>query len=205
MVYRLPAEGKSRLSILVIEDDPQYAGSAFVALSKHDVALASTLGEAKELLARGKFDFILSDVHVPAVAGEAPKAIVSEIASICYSSGIPACFVTKADHHGLLDLGDEGYVTLKAITTDHVATAILEASRYGGAKSEKEFFRALGGQSENIRSSDKTPEIWAKALDMARNAALKPTPIGAAIRKVRSIGLDVVMQGGLPKVVPPRK
>lgn len=206
MPDELLVEGKSRLSVLVIEDSPEFGKNALAALKAHDVKLATTLKEAQGMLASGaRFDFILSDAHVPLEAGKEPVAIVSEMLRVCYASDIPMCFVTKADHHGLIDRADEGYVSLRVVTLDEAAKAFMELSRKEGEVSEKRAFSAIASEAaRSVKSDSKTPDLWAKALEMARNAATKCPPIAGAIRQVRGVGLDVVMEKGLPRVVPGR-
>lgn len=205
MSDELMVEGKSRLSVLVIEDNAEFAGNAMRALAEGTLILgfAKTLEEAKELIKANKYDAILSDVHFPVKDGEEPSANVREVLFMCLDTGTPVCFVTRADHHGMLDLGDEGYVSLKATTQGRVLQTQLKMSRKGGDASEAGIFRSLETtESENVRSGSKTQEIWSRALSMALNARTKPTSIGMAMRKVGEIGLGVVADNGMPRVVP---
>ncbi len=201
MADELMVEEKSRLSILLIEDNAGFAANAEVALKGHDVTWAPSLHEAMNKIFRGKFDVIISDVHVPVHEGKEPVAIVSEVLAMCLGSGSPVCFVTRADHHGMLDLGDEGYVSLKATTRGRVLQTHMETAK--ARPSNTELFRKLKTtESENIKSGTKTPEIWGRALEMARNAMAKPTAIGRAARQVGKLGLDVRIENGMPKVIP---
>ena len=199
----LLVEEKSRLSILVIEDSPEFGKNALEALKGHDARLATNLKEALDALASGtKFDFILSDAHVPLREGEQPVAIILGMLETCFEKDIPVCFVTKADHHGLIDIADEGYVSLRAVTLGEASEALMTLSNSKEEASAKKVFSTIKpAASANVKTDSKTPELWAKALDMVRNAATKSSPIAGAIRKVRSIGLDVVMEKGLPKVI----
>jgi len=203
MAEELMVEEKSRPKILIIEDNPEFAANAKKALEGNLIFLTTTLREAKELAKDIEFDFILSDVHVPVREGQEPTAIVSEVMRICTRSGMPVCFVTKADHHGILDLGDEGYVSLRATTQGRVLTTRMKLA--GNGQSEADLFRNLNtAESRNIKSGSKTPDIWRMALAMAENAGAKPTPVGRAIRQVGKIGLDVTVEKGMPKVIPRR-
>jgi len=197
-------EEKSKFSILVIEDNPEFGKNALEALKGLDVTLVVTLEDAMDSCMRGKFDFILSDAHVPVREREEPTPIISEVMAMCYGKGIPICFVTKADHHGLLHLGDEGIIALKATTPDRVGLTELELFRSGNHNPSEasRFFKLETSGSENIRSDSKTPAIWSRALEMVKDALTKPTPVGGAIKKVRGLGLDVEMKGNMPKVVP---
>jgi len=200
----LLVEGKSRLSVLVIEDSPEFGRNALEALKGHDVRLATTLNGALDALASGtKFDFMLSDAHVPLRDGEQPVAIILGMLETCFEKDIPVCFVTKADHHGLIDLADEGYVSLRAVTLGEASDALMSLSRSKEEATAKKVFSTIKpAAADNVKTDSKTPELWAKALEMVRNAATKPTSVTMAIRKVRSIGLDVVMDRGMPRVVP---
>ncbi len=202
MAEELMVEEKSRLTVLVIEDNKEFAANALNALKGNVVFLATTLVEASELAKDIKFDIILSDVHVPEREGMEPEAIVTAITDICLATGTTVCFVTKADHHGILELGDEGYVSLRATTQGRALMAKMKSSRKGDS-TEAELFRNLGNtESENIKSGSKTQEIWSRALVMAMNAQAKSTPVGRAIRQVGKIGLGVINDNGVPKVVP---
>ncbi|MBU0527366.1 response regulator [Candidatus Micrarchaeota archaeon] len=202
MAEELMVEEKSRLTILVIEDNKEFGANALSALKGNVVFLATTLVEAKELAKDIKFDTILSDVHVPERDGMEPEAIVAAITDICLATGTTVCFVTKADHHGILDLGDEGYVSLRATTQGRALMTKMKSSK-NNATSEADLFRNLETtESKNIKSGSKTPEIWNKALAMALNAKTKPTSVGRAIRQVGKIGLGVINDGVMPKVIP---
>jgi len=196
-------EQQSKLSILVLEDMPNYGSNALAALKGHDARLVTTLEEAKGAMKERKFDFILSDAHVPISAGGDPTAVVSAILQACYDSGTPLCFVTKADHHGLLDKQEEGYITIRAVTLGDAAETYMQLSRSVKTRSEGDIFREMKSTAgENIPIGSKTPEVWLRALEMLRNASTKPSPIAGAIRKARSVGMDVVIENGLPKVIP---
>jgi len=202
----LLVDKKSRFSILVLEDNPEYGKNALAALKEHDAKLVTTLNGAKEALKAGKFDFILSDVHVPINSGSEPTPVVSEMLQVCFSTSIPVCFVTKADHHGLLEKMDEGYISIKAVTLGEAATTFMEFSSSEKKKSEPEIFREMkSAASQNARTESKTPEVWLKALEIIRNASSKPNPTAGAIRKVRSLGMDVEIRGGQPVVRPAKE
>jgi|GEM_PF-2996183 len=205
-------EDKSRLKILVIEDKMEFGGNALEALDNHDVTLATNLEAAMKIGLevcegrRPRFDFILSDVHFPVNDGEEPRANVSKVLDIARALHIPVCFVTQADHHGLLDLGGEGYIALRALDSGRMFLTEMNIQREGRKPCESELFRDLEGKGENIKSSSKTPDVWRKALQMVQNLSIKPGSVTAAMRKVRKVtGLDTVAEGRVPKLAPPRK
>lgn len=200
-------EENSRLSILVIEDNPEYGRNALQGLKGHNVVLAASLHAALDILVemgnrRPLFDCIISDVHVPVDEGEEPRSLVSVLLNLAYGNEVPVCFVTRADHHGMLDLGDEGYVSLVAMDFSAISQSLLEKGRKEGM-SEQELFRSLKSSArENLKTSSKSPEIWARALQMLQNCSARASPLAGAIRQVRSIGLDVGFGGLVPRVVP---
>lgn len=195
---------EERLSILVIEGDPEYGSNALEALRGHDVALATSMHEAMDIVLevglnqRPQFDLIMSDVHVPVQPGEEPSSIVSTVMSIVYGGDIPVCFVTKADRNGLLDLGDEGYISIVAMDFTKVVETLLHKK---GQRSENELFRDLKASAkEKIKADSKTPEVWALALQMIQDCSMKPSRVAGAIKPKR--GLDVLFKGLVPKAVP---
>jgi CheY-like chemotaxis protein len=202
----LIVESKSRLSILVIEDTPEYAANALEELRDkqgHSVTVATTLEEVADAIKDGKFDFILSDVHFPKKEGMEPEANVSDILELSYHLDVPVCFVTRADHHGLLDKVDEGYISIRAVTLGDIMQTKLDLSRTGGVLPEKELFRKMkftGGQS--IKEDTKTSEIWERALTIARNSTAQSDPVGNSIRKVRGTipGIDFKAEKGVPRI-----
>jgi CheY-like chemotaxis protein len=201
----LIVESKSRLSILVIEDNTDYATNAVEALTQegHKVVTHSTLEQALHALKGERFDYILSDVHIPENEGSEPTAHVSAILDIAYKTDTSVCFVTKADHHGLLDLRDEGYIALKAVTLGDIALTMTEISRSEKKLTEAELFRKMKvTESKNIKACSKTPDIWKTALEMARDAVTKLNPVGAAIRKVRKTipGVDFEAKKGMLRI-----
>ncbi len=202
----LMTEEKSRPSILVIEDSPKFGRNAREGLKGCQVTLVTTLDDAMKALRDGKFDFVLSDVHFPESKSKRPKANVSEMLNLAYKHDIPLCFVTKADHHGMIDLGDEGRVSLMAVTVGDIATTFMDPSVLQKKPDEKDLFRQMKTSArDKIRSSSKTPETWGRALELVRNASANPSPITRAIKKIRGIGLDVAVKNGMAKVVPPRR
>lgn len=200
-------EEKSRPKVLVIEDNPEFLGNALTALRDFEAVPAMDLEQARRAIATASPDYILSDVHFPDKAGDEPRANVKAILEEAYDRGIPVCFVTKADHHGLLDLGDEGHVSLKAVTLGDIASTRMEIGRSGEEPDERQLFRKMKAtESRNLRASEKTIEVWSTALDILRNAATKPNPLGGAIAQVRkTLGVDVGFKGGVPKLIPPKK
>jgi CheY-like chemotaxis protein len=200
-------EGKSRPVVLVIEDNPVFLGNAVAALKECEVVPVMDLEQAMRALKSMEIDFILSDVHYPESKGKEPTAQVGAILEVAYGKDIPLCFVTKADHHGLLDLGDEGYVSLRAVTLGDIADTMREASSSNEELDGKQLFKKMkSSESKNLRTGDKTPEVWRRALEMVRNASTKPNPLGGAISQVRrTIGVDVEFKGGMPRLVLPKK
>lgn len=201
-------EKRSRPLVLVIEDNPVFLGNAVAALRDYEVVPAMDLGQALRALRTMEIEIILSDVHFPESQGGAPKAHAGAIFEEAYARGIPVCFVTRADHHGMLELGDEGYISLKALALGDMAATKMELSRKAEEPDERQLFRALKpSQSKNIKAGDKSADIWSMALEMARSAALKPNPIGGAIRQFRKLGLgaDIGFKDGAPRMVLPKK
>jgi CheY-like chemotaxis protein len=200
-------EDKSKPVVLVIEDNPVFLGNAVAALKTCKVIPVMDLEQALRALESIDIDFILSDVHFPEAQGQEPKANVAAIIEKAYEKDIPLCFVTKADHHGLLDLGDEGYVSLKAITLGDIAHTRMELAKPGEVLDDKGLFRKIkASESKNLRTGDKTPEVWNKALEILRNASTKSNPLGGAIKQVRrTIGLDVTFKDGMPRLALPKK
>jgi DNA-binding response OmpR family regulator len=199
----LMVEGKSKLDILVIEDNGDYGANALVGLSEHNVTVAANLESALLLMSQEKFDYILSDVNFPSKEGEVPKENIEKVMREALESSVPVCFVTKADHHGLLELGDEGYITIKALTLGKLATSL-------GNMSDGYNFRKVGSEkSENIKAGEKTPEIWRKALSMLQTAvAVSKSSVDLAIRQVAAVtGLSFKVKPGgkLPLITVPKR
>ncbi len=201
-------EQKSRLSILVVEDNAEFSKNAVEGLLKeNNLSLVGTLEDAMELCfeagqgRRAKFDFILSDAHVPVKHGSEPVPVVSEIVHLAYGSSIPLCFVTRADHHGLIDEDHGDHITLKAAGSGDIAVSLLKISAVK-EPSQKEVFRLLEGANESVKSDSKSPEIWGKALQMLQNRSTRSSPLGIAINKMRETGVDVRFEDGMPRVIP---
>ncbi|MBU0532163.1 response regulator [Candidatus Micrarchaeota archaeon] len=198
-------ESRSRFTVLVIEDNAQFAANALEALKGHDVIVVETLDDAAEAIGKNKIDFVLSDVHFPEKSGGKPEAQVSKMLTFAYETATPVCFVTQADHHGLLNT-NEGHVSLRALNIADILLTMLEISRDNQEKPEAELFRQLtASETTTIRSDAKTPAIWEMAFQMAQNVTIKTRSIGLAVMKVRGLGLDVKADNGLPKVVPPAR
>jgi len=201
----LMVEKKSRLTILVVEDNHEFGLNALSALSGHDVFLATNLEEAVASIARFKPDFVLSDVHFPSELGTKPAENIVPLMHAALEACVPVCFVTQADHHGLTER-DEGFVSIKPLTIGNLTETLMELTRTGADKARKAFSSVKSAKTETVRTSAKTPEIWGRALDAVRDACeQKQSPVALAIKKVRELGLDVGVDRGLPVVKPPRQ
>jgi DNA-binding response OmpR family regulator len=199
---------RSRPMVLVIEDNPVFLGNAVAALRDYEVIPVMDLEQAVRALRTMDIGIVLSDVHFPRSQGKAPEANVGAILEEAYRRGVPVCFVTRADHHGLLELGDEGYISLKALALGDMAATMMEVSRSAGELDDKQLFRKMKASgSKSVRAGEKSLAIWTQALDMARNAATKPNPLGGVIRQIRRTlaGADVSFENGAPRIVPLKK
>jgi len=198
----LMVETKSRLTLLVVEDNPQFAANVLEGLKGHDVMLATTLEDALASLAKKKPDFIVSDVYFPGKSGDEPKENITPLMHAALESGTPICFVTKADHHGLTEK-DEGFIAIVPLTLGETVISLMEINR---SKDEKAFRSLKSSKPERIKSDAKTPDIWARALESLRNACETCTsPVNKALNAVRSVGLEVGVEKGLPIVRPQKK
>ncbi|MCP4646549.1 MAG: hypothetical protein GY852_02290 [bacterium] len=196
---------KIRLTLLVIEDNPEFAANAQQAFFRsHNIILASDLSGAFSMIRSMKIDMILSDVHFPSEPGGKPKENIRELLFDTMERGIPICFVTQADHHGLTELNEEGYVAIRALNMDDLAQSLFAITKHRNR--EKNLFSQLKtANSKTITSDSKTSEIWMRALDMLRNACAQPKrPVAKAIDQVRGLGLSVTAKKGMPQVIPVR-
>jgi CheY-like chemotaxis protein len=199
----LMIERKSRLTILVVEDNHEFGLNALAALPGHDIFLATNLEEAVASLARFKPDFVISDVHFPAELGGKPAENIVPLMHAALEANVPICFVTQADHHGLTER-DEGFIAIKPVTISGLTQTLMELTR-PNQDTLKAFHTVKSDNSATLKACEKTPEIWARALDMLRNACAKASPLELAIRKVReTVGVRVGVEKGLPILKPPR-
>jgi CheY-like chemotaxis protein len=199
----LMVEGNKTLDILVIEDNQDYGVNALTELAGHNVTLAANLESALLLLSQEKFDYILSDVNFPSKDGEEPRENIEAVMREALESNTPVCIVTKADHHGLLELGDEGYITIKALTLGKLAMSLGEMS------DGYNFKKVNAEKSENIKAGEKTPEIWRKALSMLQTAvAGSKFCVDLSIRQVAGLtgmSFKVKPGGKLPLITVPKR
>lgn len=107
-----PVKTRGRYRLLVIDDTPENLAFAMALLGQdHDVVTAAGFAEGMALLKSQKFNFVLSDMqmpankHYPALANDAYRLdetyaygmlAVFEVTSL----GIPIAIVTDANHHG---------------------------------------------------------------------------------------------------------
>ena len=188
-----------RLSILVIEANPEYGRNALEALRGHDAVLASSIHEAMDIVLevglnqRPQFDLIMSAVNVPVQPGVEPSPIVSTVLSIAFGGDIPVCFVTEADRNG--HLGDDGHVSIVAMEFTKVVGTLLEKR---GQRSEYDLFKDLKASAkEKIKADSKTPEIWTLAFQMIQRFSTKPSRLADAFKPKRA--LDIQFKGLVPK------
>ncbi len=200
----MPAD-KNRLTLLVIEDNLEFAKSAHEAFSgAHEIIFASELVSALTIIRSRKVDFIISDVHFPYREGEKPKENIRELLFDAMERTIPICFVTQADHHGLTELNEEGYVAIRALNMDDLAESLFGITRERN-REKKLFSQLTSMNSKTLNANSKTPEIWSRALGMLRNACAQPSKsVARAIGKVRGLGLTVTAKNGMPQVIPIR-
>ncbi len=196
---------QNRLTVLVVEDNPEFARNAQEALFRSQtVIVASELSGALSMIRSTKIDLILSDVRFPSKPKEEPKENIRELLFDAMERTIPICFVTQADHHGLTELNESGYVAIRALNMDDLAQSLFEITRKRN-REKKLFSQLKTGNSKTITSDSKTPEIWSSALDMLRNACAQPNrPVAKAIEQVCGLGLSVTAKKGMPQVIPAR-
>lgn len=199
-------EDLSRPFVLVIEDNPEFLQNAVEGLKEFcTVMTAQTLDEAREIMRQGAVRILLSDVHFPASKGEEPEANVSAVLELAWEHDVPVCFVTRADHHGHLDQGDEGFVSLKALELGDIGATRMKVAREKRqgypVVGEARLFGCLHSEcKKRIFAEGKDAEVWREALQLARNAVAKAGPLAFSIRAVRKIGMDVDMSQRVPTV-----
>ncbi|MBD3210710.1 hypothetical protein GF318_04995 [Candidatus Micrarchaeota archaeon] len=193
----LMVEGKSRLTVLVIEDNGQFGDNAMEALKGHRAMLATTLDDALMVLNSIEVDAVLSDVHFPANHGDKARENILPVMMIALEKNIPLSVVTGADHHGNPENQDEGFVALSAFTPDQLLLSLSSP-----AEKNCPLMRNLAASdSITIRSDSKTPKIWGRSLDMLMNACARPkSGLGMAMKQVRKLGLSVTAKDGVPRV-----
>jgi CheY-like chemotaxis protein len=203
----LMTEKKSKYTILVVEDNHDFALDALKAVSEkgHYPILATNLEEAIPAVGRLKPDFILSDVHFPTELGGEPVENITLLMQTALEANVPICFVTRADHHGLTER-DEGYVSIKPLTMSDLMQTLMTLTQPNADKTKKAFSSVQSTDPLAMKADAKTPEIWGMAFERLLNAcAQKPRPIELAIRAVSAtVGVTVGVENGLPVVKTPR-
>jgi len=197
---------QNRLTVLVVDDNSEFVVNAQQALYRsHNVIAAEDLNGASSVIRSTRVDLILSDVHFPSKPGEEPKENIRELLFDAMERNIPICFVTQADHHGLTELDEEGFVAIRALNVDDLAQSLFGITQERNR--EKPLFSQLKtANSKTLNARSKTPEIWATALDMLRNACAQPKrPVAKAIDQVRGLGVSVTAKGGMPQLIPAKK
>jgi CheY-like chemotaxis protein len=200
-------EPKSRLRILVVEDNHEFALSALSACMGNDVLLATNLEEAVPAILKYRPDFILSDVHFPAVLGKEPAENIVPLMQAALEAGVPVCFVTLGDHHGLTELDEKGFVSIKPLTISGLVQTLMETTGLNSDPLRSAFSSVKSESPQVIRSAGKTREIWATALERLQHACMQaPGPVELAARAVRSAtGLGIGVANGVPVLRAVRK
>lgn len=198
-------EKKSRLTILVVEDNEEYGLNALSACSGHDVLYATNLEEAFPAIGRLKPDFVLSTVLFPFERGGAPVENIVPLMEIAFEANVPICFVTQADHHGTPG-SNEGVILIKPLTINNLAETLEELASHGAGKATNAFASVKSTNPMFLWADAKTCEIWAKAFQLLRDACeARPRPVEFAARAVRGVpGLSVGVERGLPVLKTPR-
>jgi CheY-like chemotaxis protein len=112
--------------ILVVEDNAlnRMLVRDLLTLRGHDVAEAETLPDGRRALARGDFDLVVMDIHLPGGGGE---LLLREIREKDRSARIPVVAVTAlampADRDALLAQGFDAYIS-KPIDTETFSASI---------------------------------------------------------------------------------
>ena len=196
----LMLEAKSRLSILVVEDNRKNIENAVLGLRGHDVVVAKTMMEVTDSVIKKKFDYILSDVRFPYAQGHKPIAIISEILTIAFQADSPVVFLMN-ENSGILQKPGIRSVMLKACSISDASATLMHISRHKKS-SEEELFKTLRFSRYEVVAADcKTPEVWKTALDMIRNVNANPDQMDRLIRKVKGSGLGVEIKDGTMHVV----
>ncbi len=176
------APDKNRLSLLVVEDNPEYAINAREAFRKHDVLIATSLEDALGMLRSKKIDLIISDVHFPSRRGEEPKENISTLMHDSLERGIPIVFITKADHHGLVEdereVKNGSYFAIRSLPLPRLEQSICILAKQEAEKTTaglSSFSRLFPAHFETVRGASKTSAMWVQALQMLRNDCAKAT------------------------------
>lgn len=187
---------KSQLKILVVEDTDAFAESAKVAFERHELVFAKTLDEAKELAAKNKLDCIISDVNFPKIEGISPTDNTKEMLDLALSDNLPIAFVTRADHHGIVQKLEEGFVAVAALTPADVMSSLMFLT--GKDSTDPPFVRLLGNK-HTFKSCEKQPEIWAFALDTLRNITVKnQSVLNQTLKMIGRNGIRFKVRNGEP-------
>ncbi|WP_262849728.1 response regulator [Mumia quercus] len=147
------ADGDRRLRALVIEDDPDAANFARLALTRlagMDVELARDADEAVAALEQRSFDVVVSDIELPGLSGLAILPRLRELAP-----GIPVVILTA---HGVVSYAvealrrDADEFLVKPVPPADLARRVDEVAREGLARRARarETVLAVGAHPDDI-------------------------------------------------------
>jgi two-component system cell cycle response regulator DivK len=140
-----PAAASKRARILIVEDNPlnRLLIHDVLELRGHEVLEASTVAEAKAMLAKEKPDLLLLDVQIPGGGGE---AVIREVRKHADLAALPIVAVTSlampGDRERLLSIGFQGYLS-KPIDTRTFGAAI-ESFLGPASETKKKHVRRYG-------------------------------------------------------------
>jgi len=123
---QIPAAGRPHARILIVEDNPlnRLLIHDILELRGHEILEASTVPEARAILATERPDLLVLDVQIPGGGGE---AVIREVRKRPEMMAIPIVAVTSlampGDRERLLSIGFQGYLS-KPIDTRTFGSAI---------------------------------------------------------------------------------
>jgi DNA-binding NtrC family response regulator len=179
-------ENRSRYSVLVIEDNMDFAANAIEDLKKrYSVTVAGTLKDALVLLESGDFNYILSGVRFPADANLKPEDLAIHVIAASLRHDVPLCFVTHADKNGMVTgMMEDGEpeILIKALSFSESCEAIEKCLKDENPKSIG-FNQIKSDSTHMFNKPNKDQVIWAYAMLLLQNISVNTDPLSASMKK----------------------
>jgi response regulator RpfG family c-di-GMP phosphodiesterase len=195
----LLAEDRSRFTIMVVEDRPEFWANAIEALIGENIIVATSLEDANDVLRERDVDYILSDVSFPDRRGGKARENTKSILFAALKENIPVCFVSRKESNGLNGTITKGHIAISALNTEDVFNSLLKIDSL-----EKDVFSRLEASARGlVQAESKSIQVWRQAFDMLRIASVKTSNIARALERGRRMGVKITVRDGLPMITAP--
>jgi len=181
-------EGASRPSVLVVENNPEFARMANEGLGQScNIAIAHTLEDVADVMATRKFDFILSGVMFPVGIGHPESNNTRAMLEMALKNLVPIAFITGWGRNCRMEGSvkeEMPFMAIAYLTADDAYNSLVLLKYKGSGKNDFDILKA--SRRELVNSETKDEIMWSCTLANLKTISLRAAPLKPA-RKAQDL------------------